>query len=73
MITPAIQAPLHVGFPFEKSLRNFLAGQKAARARRAVFEKVYGELSAMTNRDLADINVSRHAIRDVARAAAQQI
>jgi len=73
MNASAITAPLHLGFPFAQTLRTAIADFKIARARRAIFEKVYGELSTMTNRDLADINVSRLSIRDIARAAAQKI
>ena len=47
-----------------------LAKWNEARERRAVYLKTLEELSSMTDRDLADINLSRVQIRDVAREAA---
>lgn len=49
---------------------NVLARLSEARERRAVYVKTYRELSSMSDRDLADINLSRHLIEDVAHEAA---
>lgn len=40
------------------------------RARHAVYRQTLAELEAMSNRDLADIGISRISIRDIARQAA---
>ncbi|KJZ18707.1 DUF1127 domain-containing protein [Loktanella sp. S4079] len=56
--------------PFGRMLNETLAGLKAAAARRAVYREVMGQLSAMSDRELADIGVARIAIRDVATQAA---
>lgn len=47
-----------------------LARFKAARVRRTIYTQVLAELNTMTDRDLADIGISRLEIRDVARRAA---
>lgn len=47
-----------------------IADLKTASARRAAFREVYAELDRMTNRDLADIGISRDQIADVATKAA---
>ena len=47
-----------------------IADLKTAAARRAVYREVYAELDHMTNRDLADIGISRDQIADVATKAA---
>ncbi len=38
--------------------------------RRQVFTQVFNELSASSDRDLADLAISRHDIRDIAAKAA---
>lgn len=43
---------------------------KLAAARRAVYDQTVRELDALTNRELADLGISRLNIQDVARAAA---
>lgn len=47
-----------------------LARWNDARERRAVYVRTIEELSAMSDRDLADINLARVQIEDVAREAA---
>lgn len=49
---------------------DILARWNEARERRAVYLRTLDELSSMSDRDLADINLSRIQIRDVAHAAA---
>jgi uncharacterized protein YjiS (DUF1127 family) len=58
------------GFGLAASLGAFLARWKDARSRRATYLRVFDELSAMTDRDLADINLHRVQIRDIAQQAA---
>ncbi|MFN3721712.1 MAG: DUF1127 domain-containing protein [Paracoccaceae bacterium] len=47
-----------------------LAKWNVARERRALYLQTLNELSAMSDRDLADINVARVSIEDIAREAA---
>lgn len=47
-----------------------LAKWNDARTRRAVYLQTLNELSAMSDRDLADINVARVSIKDIAHEAA---
>ncbi len=47
------------------------AGLRAALRRRAEFARVYNELASLSDRDLADIGVSRPMIRQIAAEAAQ--
>lgn len=42
-------------------------------ARRAVYNETYSELSALSNRELADLGMSRSEIRRVAMEAANDI
>lgn len=48
----------------------YVASYKEARARRAVYDRTFGELNAMTDRDLADIGLARVQIEDIAYEAA---
>ncbi|MFN4131238.1 MAG: DUF1127 domain-containing protein [Paracoccaceae bacterium] len=41
-----------------------------ARERRAIYLQTLNELSAMSDRDLADINIARVSIQDIAQEAA---
>lgn len=41
-------------------------------ARRAVYTQTYNELSALNNRELADLGISRSEIKYIAREAADQ-
>ena len=38
--------------------------------RRRLYNRTYNELSALSNRDLADLGISRSSIRSIAREAA---
>ncbi|MBN2631690.1 MAG: DUF1127 domain-containing protein [Rhodobacteraceae bacterium] len=51
-------------------LGGVLARWTVARKRRAVYLQTLNELSAMSDRDLADINLCRFQIEDIAREAA---
>lgn len=48
------------------TLRTAYENFKAARARRAVYRTTLNELSALSNRDLADLGISRAGIRALA-------
>ncbi len=58
------------GLPVSGWLGGVLARWTLARERRAVYLKTRNELSAMSDRDLADINLCRLQIEDIARQAA---
>lgn len=58
------------GFGLVAWARATVAEMKEAARLRAVYSKTVTELDGMTDRDLADINISRHQIRDIARQAA---
>lgn len=58
------------GFNMTAWIGDVLANWNEARERRAVYLKTLEELQSMTDRDLADINLSRVQIEDVAREAA---
>ncbi len=49
---------------------NISVNVKAALARRAIYSRTLAELNALTDRDLADLGVSRYQIADLAREAA---
>jgi uncharacterized protein YjiS (DUF1127 family) len=50
-------------------LQFFLGQLRQYRALRRKYERTYSELARMSDRDLADIGISRLSIRDVAREA----
>ena len=58
------------GFGLVAWARATLAEMKAAAVLRAVYVRTLNELDSMSDRDLADINISRHEIRDIAHEAA---
>lgn len=58
-------------FGIMAALRAQIASFKTARATRDEYTRVYDELSAMSDRDLADIGVYRGMIHDIALAAAK--
>ena len=64
------KAPAAAHFGIGRFFRDQIAATKAAYAARAEYTKVYNELSAMDDRDLADIGLSRGMIHDIAAAAA---
>jgi uncharacterized protein YjiS (DUF1127 family) len=61
------------GFSLGRYVRNLMVEANTARARRDTYNRVFSELSTMTDRELADINLSRLSIRDIAMAAAENI
>ena len=63
-------APRTSGFGVVAWARATLDDMKEAARLRAIYVKTLTELDGMSNRDLADINISRHQIRDIAREAA---
>ena len=58
------------GIPVSGWMGDVLAKWNVARERRAVYLQTLNELSAMSDRDLADINVARVSIEDIAHEAA---
>ncbi len=54
-------------------LRSLVDSAKLRIERQRAYRRTYGELSMMTERELADINLSSLDIRDVAREAAARI
>lgn len=50
-----------------------VASLKARRARRKVYNETFRELSALSNRELADLGLGRSEIRRVALQAANEI
>lgn len=63
--------PHVAGFNFGQFIMNSVADFKASRARRAVYKATFQALSDMTDKDLADIGVSRLSIRDISLEAAR--
>ncbi|MDP5084888.1 MAG: DUF1127 domain-containing protein [Yoonia sp.] len=63
-------SPVQMGARLSSFASTKLAAFKEARARRAVYDEVKGQLSRMTDRDLADIGTNRLLIDDLAREAA---
>lgn len=57
-------------FSVSEYASHLLASMKEAHARRAVYNRTFGELNTMTERDLADIGIARDQIEDIAREAA---
>jgi uncharacterized protein YjiS (DUF1127 family) len=53
-------------------LRNLLAGWRRELAAHRVFERTYNELASLTDRELADIGVSRSQIVDISWDAARR-
>lgn len=58
------------GFSLSGKLNQLSEAWKAASAKRAVFNKTYNELQALSDRDLADIGITRTDIADLARQEA---
>jgi len=63
-------APHVAGFSFGQIVMDTLADMKVARQRRAVYNATFRALSEMTDKDLADIGISRLSINDIAHKAA---
>jgi uncharacterized protein YjiS (DUF1127 family) len=51
---------------------DFIQRARAARKSRAVYLQTVEELSALTDRDLADLGIARISIEDIAREAARR-
>ena len=62
-------AQIAAGFRPLAFVGEWLNKAKTARANYAIYAQTYSELNAMSDRELADINVSRAQIEDIARAA----
>jgi uncharacterized protein YjiS (DUF1127 family) len=63
-------APHVAGSTFGQVIVDSFNDMKVRRALRAEYQRTLNTLSAMTDRDLADIGISRLVIRDVAYQAA---
>jgi len=48
-------------------VRNFFSNIEDALARRALYRRTVSELQSLTNRELADLGISRSGIRGLAR------
>jgi len=55
------------------SFFHYLEMRRETRARRAVYNQTFRELSALTRRELDDIGVARSDISDIAREAADLV
>ena len=55
------------------ALRSFLANLADSRKRENAYRKTYRELDQMSDRDLADIGITRFMIADVAAEAAARV
>ena len=63
-----IHAPAHLGLG--DRIKSLFASVKAAYARDASYRRTVRELSALSNRDLADLGISRGEIKYLAHEAA---
>ncbi len=55
------------GFHFGSFVQSLVAQFKESRARRAAYLHTYRELAGLTDRELADIGISRGEIVDIAK------
>ena len=69
--TPTTATP-HLGASIHTALHTFFAGISDRRRRNAAYRKTARELDQMTDRDLADIGITRFMIADVAAEAARR-
>lgn len=60
------------GISIVGGLKNLLASWRTEIERHRVFERTYGELSSLSDRELADIGVSRTQVVDIAWDAAKR-
>ncbi|KAA9009842.1 DUF1127 domain-containing protein [Histidinibacterium aquaticum] len=58
------------GFIGTANRGSFIEAFKTRRSQNRVYRETLRELSQLTDRDLADLNISRHRIPDIARDAA---
>jgi uncharacterized protein YjiS (DUF1127 family) len=63
-------APHVSGSTFGQVIIDTIADLRDRRAQRAVYRRVYNELSAMGPRELADIGISRNNIAEIAKQSA---
>ena len=63
-------APHVAGSTFGQVIIDTIADLRDRRAQRAVYRRIYNELSAMSARELADIGLSRNNISEVAKQSA---
>lgn len=54
------------GLNIPAKLTQFAEAWKTHRAKRAVYNRTFGELASLSDRDLADIGIARSDIRDIA-------
>jgi uncharacterized protein YjiS (DUF1127 family) len=59
-------------FGFGQRFTAFVERARQARKAREIYRQTYEELSVLTDRDLADLGISRISIPDVAREAARR-
>ena len=59
-----------VGNGFADRLAGLIKWARKTAQQRAIYDRTVRELNALTNRELADLGISRLNIQDVARAAA---
>ncbi|MEO9822259.1 MAG: DUF1127 domain-containing protein [Paracoccaceae bacterium] len=66
-------AQRNTGFQFGELFQALGAQLKDARARRVAYNRTYGELAGLTDRELADIGMSRCEIDRVAKQHANML
>ena len=59
-------------FGFGQRIAAFVERARQAQRARAIYHETYDELSALSDRDLADLGIARISIRDVALEAARR-
>ena len=59
-------------FGFGQRITAFVERARQARRARVIYRETYEELSALSDRDLADLGIARISIRDVALEAARR-
>ena len=65
-------APHIAGSSFGQIIMDTIADLKSARARRAVYNATFYDLSALSDKDLSDIGVSRLSIDAISQKAANE-
>jgi uncharacterized protein YjiS (DUF1127 family) len=59
-------------FGFGQRITAFVERARQAQRARAIYRETHDELSALSDRDLADLGIARISIRDVALEAARR-
>jgi uncharacterized protein YjiS (DUF1127 family) len=67
-----VSSTSHGSLGLRQRFADFVQSVRAARKARAVYLQTLEELSALTDRDLADLGIARISIEDVAREAARR-